>query len=193
MKKNSLILLFIILVNSSCTKNWSDVYQASSGYEKHTIIQQLAEQGDARAQYVLHQHYLRGEQVAQNLETAERWLQVAANNGNADAQYSLALRYNTINEHYPVDHALAGNWLKRAAKQGHINAQYELGEHYHRGVGMQKDLVLSYIWLTLASRHNNFVAIRARSLLVDEMTDEQLAYAKQNIGQYLEKYSDPFE
>lgn len=193
MKKNIIILWLVFLVITSCTKNWNDVYLASSGYEKHSIIVQLAEQGNAKAQYVLHQHYLRGEHVAQNPQFAERWLQAAATNGNADAQYALALRYNTINEHHPVDHTLAVNWLKRAAQQGHINAQYELGEHYHRGLGTQKDLLLSYIWLTLASRHNSFVAVRARSLLLDEMTAEQLAVAKLNVGQYFEKYSDPFE
>ena len=193
MNSTILCLLFISLLCSACSTNWQHVYEADSGIEKHQLIDQLSQQGNAHAQYVLSQHYLRGEYVKSDLQKAELWLQASAKNGYSESQYALALRYNTQHDESELDHTRAVYWLKLAAEQGHLNAQYELGEHYHYGIGIQQDSILSYLWLSLASRHNSFVAIRARSLLLDKMNAEQLSQAQQALSGYYNQYAKPFD
>jgi len=185
-------LLFFILIifniNYAFSVDWSDVYQTKTGQEKHTIITQLAKQGDSKAQFVLSHHYRLGEFVDMNWKMADKWLFDSANNGYAEAEYMLGSSYNSAKYNFPVNNEKSVLWLQRAAKQGHIDAQYELGEHYHVGLGIKKDLILSYVWLVLASRNESFVAIRSRHMVEGEMTEEQLKSAKTQVPVYFERH-----
>ena len=75
-----------------------------------------AEQGAARAQFILGNMYRQGEGVAQDDAEAVRWYRLAAEQGLARAQYSLGLMY-TIGWGVPQDHAEAMRWLGLAAEQ----------------------------------------------------------------------------
>jgi len=44
----------------------------------------------------------------------------------------------------------AARWFRRAANQGHANAQAVLGSLYAVGLGVPKDFVNAYVWVTLA-------------------------------------------
>ena len=77
--------------------------------------------------------------------------QQKAKQGNADAQYNLALLYYLGSE-VPRDIRYAIYWYTKAAKQGHVNAQYELGELYIDGTGIiQHDSKQGIYWLTKAA------------------------------------------
>ena len=182
------ITLIIFKFNYAFSLDWNDVYQTKTGLDKHKIITQLAKQGDGKAQFILSHHYRLGEFININWKMADKWLFESAKNGYAEAEYMLGSSYNTPKYNFTIDNEKSVFWLQRAAKHGHIDAQYELGEHYHVGLGIKKDLILSYVWLVLASRNESFIAIRSRNLVENEMTEEQLKTAKTIIPVYLEKY-----
>jgi len=79
--------------------------------------------------------------------------QSKANQGNADAQFNLALLYHSGTE-IPQDFRYAVYWYKKAAKQGHVQAQYNLGKLYNFGHGaeVKKDFKLAVYWLTKAAK-----------------------------------------
>ena len=82
---------------------------------------QLAEQGDADAQFNLSDIYEYGRGVRQD-GGAVRWFRKAAEHDFADAQNNLGARYDN-GEGVPQDHVSARMWLNLAAAQGDDTAQ----------------------------------------------------------------------
>ena len=66
--------------------------------------------------------YARGEGVPEDDAEAVRWFWLAAEQGMAEAQISLGLRY-ALGEGVPEDDVLAYMWWNLAAAQGSENAQ----------------------------------------------------------------------
>lgn len=93
--------------------------------------QRRAEAGDARAQYQLYFRYSLGDGVKQDQETANRWLQQAAGNGDADAQYWLGELYYDGGSGFGKDRAAAFIWLEKAAAQGGRAEQSHIGWRYY--------------------------------------------------------------
>ena len=93
--------------------------------------QRRAEAGDARAQYQLYFRYSLGDGVKQDQETANRWLQQAAGNGDADAQYWLGELYYDGGSGFGKDRAAAFMWLEKAAAQGGRGEQSHVGWRYY--------------------------------------------------------------
>jgi TPR repeat protein len=77
-------------------------------------------------------------------------LRASAEQGNAEAQFSLALLY----EHgrgLPKDQGEAVRWYRRAAMQGDTFAQNSLGNNYWEGTGVPKDDREAVWWWRLAA------------------------------------------
>jgi len=82
-----------------------------------------AKAGDAKAQFNLGFMYDDGIGVSASYKEAIKWYTKAAEQGNAEAQYYLALHCENLRcEGYQ-----AAMWLTKAAEQGHVMAQLELG------------------------------------------------------------------
>ncbi|MEJ2270163.1 MAG: tetratricopeptide repeat protein [Desulfobulbaceae bacterium] len=81
--------------------------------------------------------------------TSFQLYQPKANQGDADAQFNLALLYYT-GLGIPQDRRYAIYWYTKAAEQGHIQAQYFLGKLYNFGDGeeVRQDFKLAVYWLT---------------------------------------------
>ncbi|MDA2934832.1 sel1 repeat family protein [Acidobacteria bacterium AH-259-D05] len=73
-----------------------------------------AEQGSARAQYILGYMYRHGEGVPQDYKEAFRWAQAAAEQGNERGQLLLAVMYHS-GEGVPQDYIQAHMWYNLAA------------------------------------------------------------------------------
>jgi TPR repeat protein len=56
-------------------------------------LRQVAEQGEAKAQFILGTVYANGKEVPQNYKQAVAWYQKAAEQGHASAQYDLGQMY----------------------------------------------------------------------------------------------------
>ena len=110
----------------------------------------LAEGGDARAQYDLGLHYLRGQSVGQSFEQAAIWLEAAAAQGLPDAQYNIGVLYDR-GTGVARDDTKAATWFAAAADQGYAKAQYALGVAYTRAKGVAEDEEQAKDWFALAA------------------------------------------
>lgn len=88
--------------------------------------------------------------------TALRLWRSLAEQGDADAQYSLGVMYNN-GDGVPRDYAEAMKWHRKAADHGNGNAQFNLGFMYDRGRGMPQSYAEAAKWYSLAA--NQGVAI----------------------------------
>ncbi len=136
-------------------------------------LTEMAERGDARAQYLLGKTYLNNQGTAKDLALAIEWFEKAASQGNADAQFALGLIYLTGRgavQHYEV----AFQWFEKAAMQNHAEAQYRLGTMLRNGDGVAEDKVKAYVWFNLAAAQGHDRAADARDTLLPKLTDEQI-------------------
>jgi len=118
-----------------------------------------------------------GETVPQDYAEAARWLRLAANQGHAAAQSTLAYCYaNGLG--IPQDHAEARQWYHLAADNGDDDAQNTLGDIYALGLGVPKDFVSAYLWFSLAAAQGHKRAVRNRYELSGVMTPAQIAEAR---------------
>lgn len=84
-----------------------------------------------------------------NYEAAMKLYTIAAEDGNAYAQYNLGFMH--ANGHgVPQDYAEAMWWYRWAADQGHAGAQYNLGVMYDIGQGVQQDYLEAVKWYQAA-------------------------------------------
>ena len=82
----------------------------------------------------------------------------AAEQGVAEAQYNLAMRYDK-GDGLPQDKAKAVAWYTKAAEQGDDDAQYNLGVSYFYGDGCGQDRVKSLrLWRLAAAQGNREAA-----------------------------------
>ena len=140
-------------------------------------LQELAEQGDADAQFKLGVMYDNGEGVPQDYTEAAKWFRLAAEQGDAWAQYFLGVRYAN-GEGVPQDYTEAVKWYRLAAEQGHASAQSNLGVRYAKGEGVPQDDVLAHKWFNLAAAQGDASAKKGRDIVTDRMTREQIAEAQ---------------
>ena len=73
--------------------------------------------------------YLHGQGVRQDYAQAVKWYRKAAEQGFAEAQYNLGVRYDQ-GQGVPQDYAEAVKWYRKAAEQGDAEAQLNLGVMY---------------------------------------------------------------
>jgi hypothetical protein len=79
---------------------------------------------------------------------------VAANLGNASAQFEVGRAYNNgirVEKSYET----AFNWFLKAAKQDHADAEYEVGLYYDGGFGVVQDSKKSAFWYEKSANKNN--------------------------------------
>ena len=110
-----------------------------------------------------------------------KWYRLAAEQGQADAQYNLGLRYDN-GVGVPRDYQEAVRWYRLAAEQGDAQAQYNLAGRYAIGQGVREDYVQAHKWINLAaSRTTTGEAEYYRSMrdkLEEQMTASQIAEAQ---------------
>jgi len=93
----------------------------------------------------------------ENYEKALNLFQYAAEQGDAVAQFYLALMYN--NGHgVQQDYQQAVQWYRKAAEQGDVVAQFEMGVKYAEGLGVQQDDQQAVQWFRRAADQGLAVA-----------------------------------
>ncbi len=68
-----------------------------------------------------------------------------ANQGDAQAQYSMAVLYHK-GQGRPADFGKALDWYRKAAEQNHVNSLFNLGVAYWEGRGVARDLQDAVQW-----------------------------------------------
>ena len=114
--------------------------------------------------------------VPQDEAEAVRWYRLAAEQGNAIAQFNLGVRYD-VGRGVPLDDTEAVRWYRLAAEQGVAIAQLNLGLMYGNGEGVLKDSVLAHMWLNIADANGNAAARDVRDSLERDMTRAEISLA----------------
>jgi len=119
----------------------------------------LAEKENARAQCLLGCMYWYKSHREKNFEEggrlareAERWVRLAAEQGDAGAQTMLGLIYEK-GGYLARDYKGAIWWYRLAAEQGNARACYLIGVMYRYGHGVKRDYKEAERWYRLAAEH----------------------------------------
>ncbi len=114
------------------------------------VLLELAEQGDARAAFLLGTRYASGRGGVRDDSEAVRWFRRAADLGLGEAQYNLGVMY-AHGRGVERDPYEAARWFRVAAENGVAEAQYNLGTFYGLGIGVPRDERLAAEWLRRAA------------------------------------------
>lgn len=113
-----------------------------------------AEQGYVPAEAAVGEHYLDKHRSGPvpNYADADRWLRLAATQGDAEAQLWLGLGYER-GYFGDIDNQEALKWLRESADQGLPDAQFRLGQMYEYREGVRKSNARAAYWFRRAADH----------------------------------------
>ena len=120
-------------------------------------LQELAEAGEAEAQYAL----AGVKSAAGHKSEADRWLQAAADQGHGDALYTLATQQ--LDSARAAD---AAGHLRQAVEAGSVSAQRLLGVLYADGIGVERDWRTAVSHVVSAARADFAPAMRETAMLL---------------------------
>ena len=117
-------------------------------------LEQLADTGDAHAQYIIGTAYRDGGLLISDTVKAQKLLERAAKQDLDAAQYALGKLY--LSDDADVhDPAKGIYWLKRSADNGNDYAAYRLGKEYLSGENVSKDTSTAAEYLWQAANNGN--------------------------------------
>ena len=161
-----------------------DAPNAAAMYDGAAEKLKKAESGDPAAQAEVAKLYTQlGGSLEQfgtqsDYEEAFKWAKKAADQGDLDGLYCLALCY----EHgrgTAVAKTKAAATYEKAAKMGHAPSQWNLAVCYLNGSGYERDEVKGYMWAYQAADQGNELAING------------LTYQEKTLEQIIDTYKDP--
>ncbi len=166
-----------------------EAYQSGDYAMALQIMRELADQGDAVAQFNLGAMYRKGEGVPQDYAAAVEWYRKAADQGNVAAQHNLGNLYHFGNG-VAQDYSAALRWYRKAADQGDADAQFNIGLMYDNGRGVTQDYVQAHMWYNLAAARSDKMAKESRDILAKQMTPAQIAEAQKLAREWKPKGSE---
>jgi TPR repeat protein len=165
---------------------------ALSAYEREdyaaaaALYAPRAAAGEAEAQYRMGMMARFGWGVEKDPEAAVRWLGEAARQNHPQAQAELGTMYR-LGRGVPEDPKQAAQLLTAAAGAGVGIAQLSIGRMYRDGVGVDRDLVEAYAWFSAAGENNVMDGFAYRSVIIRDMSPEQIAEGKRRAAQRTKK------
>ena len=120
-------------------------------------LEQLADAGDAHAQYIIGMAYRDGGLLIPDTAKAQKFLECAAKQEIDAAQYALGKLY--LSDNADVHNPAKGiYWLKRSADNGNDFAAYRLGKEYLSGKNTVKDAETAGSYLRQAADNGSAYA-----------------------------------
>jgi TPR repeat protein len=139
---------FLSLASAMAAYRRSD-YDAAAA-----TFRQLAEAGNARAQFALGALHRSGRGVARSDAEAAKWYERSAKQGFTAAQASLGGLY-LAGRGVPQSDAEAAKWLGLAAARGNAGGQASFGLLHMEGRGVPKDEAQGVNWFRLAAEQGH--------------------------------------
>lgn len=124
------------------------VIDATGATPASSDLDMRAERGDAHAKVEAALAYLKGDGVEADAGAGMRWVQAAAAQGDATAQFILGSLYA---KGMAADPARASKWYAASAAQGNVKAMHNLGLAYLNGDGVEKNTATAIDWFTRAA------------------------------------------
>lgn len=152
-----ILLLFLFNNPSNCLADFEDGLNASHKGDYVTAFREfrsLAEKGHAKAQLHLGIMYEMGLGIKQDYTEASKWYQMAAIQGNSEAQKKLIeMQKKGLANTYPPP--VPDNYQGSTTDP---QAQYDLGVMYFKGIGVKKDPKTAYRWFYMAANQGHMRA-----------------------------------
>lgn len=162
------------------TENWEEAYFWASVSEKYETGSNTATPGAFGDSHLTPQQkstvatrVATWEPLPISDEVKQEWedLQLNAKNGNAQAQFDLAIIYTRGHLYWSgwgakVDYEEAFKLYRMAADQGHVEAQFELGEGFSKGLGVKPDYAEALKWYSKAADQGHAKAKENAELLL---------------------------
>jgi TPR repeat protein len=142
--KKVLTLLFIPLLSVFGSLN----------FEK---TKEIAEKGDAKAQFDLGNMHRKGEGILKDYKQAVYWFKKSAQQGDVKAQYNLATMYDN-GEGVVKDQKQAIYWYTKSAQQGLAEAQFNLGNMHRKGEGVDQNYKQAVYWYSKSAEQGDATA-----------------------------------
>jgi TPR repeat protein len=144
-----------------------------------TYFRKAADDGFGTAQYNLGYQYYVGKLVPQDYKEAAKLFQQAAQQDHVRAAYSLGVMYRD-GQGVPEDGAEAIHLFQTVAEKHRFPlAEHNLGAMYYSGKLVPQNLVLAYMWTSLAANAGTESSKKLLATIGEKMTPEQIAEAKQ--------------
>ena len=134
-----------------------DCFSLAERDESAEQLEQLADAGDAHAQYIIGTAYRDGGLLIPDTAKAQKLLERAAEQDLDAAQYALGKLYLSDDADI-YDPAKGIYWLKRSADNGNDFAAYRLGKEYLRGENVSKDTSAAAEYLRQAADNGSAYA-----------------------------------
>lgn len=142
-----------------------------------------AEGGNPNGMASLGIMYAEGLGVPADRAEALRWYRRGAEAGDPVAQNNLASAYQQ-GDGVPRDARAARDWYQRAAGQGFAPAQLHLGRLLAGDDASIRDLVESWVWLSVCADSGNVEAAQLRQLVQMHLTQAELAEAQRRVAEW---------
>lgn len=187
-----LLWLFSAAAATAGYYNYDDaeaLYQDGYMQDAREIFRQLADRGDARAQYRMGQFYKDGLTVTQDSLQACDWFERAANRSHDQATFELGHCFFE-GEGRPRNINAALYLYSALAEQGLPEAQYRLARIYAAGSGVRRDPERAYIYLFLAVRGDMHQQPDLVASLESQLDERQLERAQQFALRQLERQAE---
>jgi TPR repeat protein len=136
------------------------------------LYRKAAQQGDPLAGWIIGRHYFLGNGVPRDLDAAQKWLKLSADQNNPYGAYYLGRLMADR------DFTRAPKLYKIAADQGLPQAQYFYAKTLKDGRGIPQDRVTAYIWFTIALDAGYTAANADLGDLNSYLTADQIEQAK---------------
>lgn len=123
-------------------------------YDKLSIdeLHSLADDDDAKAQFLLGGYYQYGVKVEADLEKSFEWYLQSAENGDAEAMVNLGYLYgNGIGTEEDLTKAF--EWNLKAAELGNESGMFNVGKKYELGIGVAVDKEQAKYWLEKSGKN----------------------------------------
>jgi TPR repeat protein len=169
MKLKRILAVFILVSNFAAPVAAGPLEDARTAFRKRDyatalrLLQPLANQGNAVAQFSIGSTYDHGQCAPQSYVEAVKWWHLAAEQGYAAVQISL--------EGWLEDYAEALKWLLPAANKGNGDAQFIIGGMYANGQGVPQDYVRARTRLPYAKIAGAVELVRP----VDQLEPERMS------------------
>jgi TPR repeat protein len=149
-----------------CEGRKKQMLRLTSGSNSKSLIEQSSSGERSNALYRLGRFFAAGTVFAKDDPAAVHFFRKAADQGLAEAQFSLASGYAN-GRGVVKDEPMAAYWYRKAAEQGHAKAQNNLGNMYYYGRGVTQDKPMAENWYRKAADQGNAIAQKNLSKFVD--------------------------
>ena len=110
-----------------------------------------------------------------------------ADQGDADAQFAVGIRYAT-GEEVPADFAEAVRWFTKAAEGGSVAAQGTLGTYYWAGRGVPPDPIKAYFWSLVAQANGDTASKDRAAEVASRLTHGQVSAVQQQAREWARQH-----